>query len=179
MVYLAVSVGGQDVFMSALSLCKKASFSSCALLTFSLFCTYALILHPLLLNAQGRLNCSDGSMTLFSLQDGGVLGEYQEAVLAGQTVAAAAFSPDNKALCAVAYAGSCVIVTSPWRQKPCAVKGCYVCPEVMSAGCCHNNSKLACMSAKLQLVLENMAAQDVLLAIQPGHLILIQGLWCT
>lgn len=72
-------------------------------------------------------------MMLFSLQDGGVLGEYQEAVVAGQTVAVAAFSSDNKALCAVAYAESCVIVTSPWQRKPCASKGSYVCPQVMSA----------------------------------------------
>ena len=76
--------------------------------------------------------CRDGSMALFSLQDGGLLGEYQEAMsdAADQTAAAAAFSRHDKALCAVAYAGSCIIVTSPWRQKPCAVKGCYVCPKV-------------------------------------------------
>lgn len=72
-------------------------------------------------------------MTLFSLQDGGVLGEYQEAMQAQQTVAAAAFSPDSKALCAVAYPQCCIIVTSPWRQRSCMVNGRYVCPEVYLA----------------------------------------------
>ena len=71
-------------------------------------------------------------MALFSLQDGGLLGQYQAAVsdVPEQTAAAAAFSRDDKALCAVAYAGSCIVTTSPWRQKPCAVKGEYVCPKV-------------------------------------------------
>lgn len=71
-------------------------------------------------------------MALFSLQDDGLLGQYQAAVsdVPQQTAAAAAFSRDDKALCAVAYTGSCIVTTSPWRQKPCAVKGKYVCPKV-------------------------------------------------
>ena len=71
-------------------------------------------------------------MALFSLQNGGLLGKFQEAASDApqQTAAAAAFSQDDNALCAVAYAESCIIVTSPWRQQPCAVKGRYVCPKV-------------------------------------------------
>ena len=71
-------------------------------------------------------------MALFSLQDGGLLGEYQKAASGApqQTTAAAAFSQDDKTLCAVAYNESCLIVTSPWHQQPCAVKGHYVCPKV-------------------------------------------------
>ena len=71
-------------------------------------------------------------MALFSLQDGGLLGEYQEAASDAPqlTAAAAAFSRDDKALCAVAYPDSCIVVTSPWRQQPCAVKGHYMCPKV-------------------------------------------------
>lgn len=71
-------------------------------------------------------------MAVFSLQDGGLLGEYQEAAsdTPQQRAASAAFSQDDKALCAVAYVDRCIIVTSPWRQKPCAVKGQYVCPKV-------------------------------------------------
>ena len=73
-------------------------------------------------------------MALFSLQDGGLLGEWQEAAVDSteQPAAAAAVSRGDKALCAVAYAGSCVIVTSPWRQRACAVRGHYVCPEVIT-----------------------------------------------
>ena len=74
--------------------------------------------------------CSDGTMTLFRLHDGGLLGEYYTAVQAGQTVAAAAFSYDDKELCAVAYAQCCIVVTSPWGQRACSVKACHVCPEV-------------------------------------------------
>lgn len=77
-------------------------------------------------------------MALLSLQDGGLLGEYQEAASdpAGQTAVAAAFSREDKALCAVAYAGSCIIVISPWGQRGCAVKGRYACPEVTNLVAC-------------------------------------------
>lgn len=71
-------------------------------------------------------------MALFSLQDGGLLGEYQQAASDApqQTAAAAAFSQDDRALCAVAYPESCIVVASPWRQQPCAAKGRYRCPKV-------------------------------------------------
>ena len=78
-------------------------------------------------------------MALFSLQDGGLLGEWQEAAADAAeqpAAAAAAVSRGDKALCAVAYAGSCIIVTSPWRQRACAVKGRYVCPEVITLIVC-------------------------------------------
>lgn len=96
-------------------------------------------------------------MAVFSLQDGGLLGEYQEASASGapqQTAAAAAFSRDDKALCAVAYADCCNIVTSPWRQKPCAVKRQYVCPKVYTLFACVNSGCKISTSATGDLVQE-------------------------
>lgn len=77
-------------------------------------------------------------MALFSLRDGGLLGEWQEAAsdTTGQRAAAAAVSREDKAMCAVAYAGSCIVVSSPWRQRACVVKGRYVCPQVITLIAC-------------------------------------------
>lgn len=95
-------------------------------------------------------------MALFSLQDGGLLGEYQEAASGApqQKAAAAAFSWDDKALCAVAYADRCIIVTSPWRQQPCALKGQFVCPKVCTLFACVNSGCKMCTFATGDLVQE-------------------------
>lgn len=102
-------------------------------------------------------------MALFSLQDGGLLGEYQQAASGPPqpTAASAAFSRDGKALCAVAYPDCCIIVTSPWRQKPCAIKGQYVCPKVYTLFAHINSSCKMRTSARGDLFL-----QQVLLALE-------------
>ena len=81
--------------------------------------------------------CRDGSIALCSLQDGGLLGQWQEHVQPDQQVAAVAFAPGNKGLLALACAESFTVLTSPWQQKPCAVLNCYDCPQVRACVCAH------------------------------------------
>ncbi|DBA73164.1 TPA: hypothetical protein ACH3X2_010098 [Trebouxia sp. C0005] len=71
----------------------------------------------------------DGSIALCSLQDGGLLGQWEAHMQPEQQVDAAVFAPGNKDLLALACARRLTVLSCPWQQKPCTAVSSYACPQ--------------------------------------------------
>ena len=81
----------------------------------------------------------DGSIALCSLQDGGLLGQWEDHVQPEQQVDAVVFEPGKKDLLAFACAQTLTVLTCPWQQKPCTAVSCYTCPQVSADTCSHTH----------------------------------------
>lgn len=69
-------------------------------------------------------------MSLHASSNGGALAEWQEAAHQEVHVAATAFLPGSKAVCALASAQACTVCSVPWLQAQSGVISRYICPEV-------------------------------------------------
>ena len=69
-------------------------------------------------------------MSVHSITNGGLLGEWQEAGKQNQHVAAVTFLPGNKSLCALASTQACRVCHVPWLKGQSGTVNQYTCAEV-------------------------------------------------